>query len=76
MVESQVIRLLLEAYPRIHPGVIHQGEKVSEVVCIGSGTTVRAATALRGPLMIGKDCDTGPEAYTGLYSPIGNNTAI
>jgi glucose-1-phosphate thymidylyltransferase len=70
---NQLVLSELSSYNR---GRLEKDVKVSGIVCVGEGTVVRAGTTLRGPLIIGKGCEIGPEAYVGPYTSIGDNTLI
>jgi glucose-1-phosphate thymidylyltransferase len=69
-------QLVLSELASYNKGTVRQDVQVSGVVCIDSGTAVHTGTTLRGPLVIGKNCEIGPEAYIGPYSSIGDNTII
>ena len=70
---NQLVLSELSSYSR---GRLEKDVKVSGIVCIGDDTVVRAGTTLRGPLIIGKKCEIGPDAYVGPYTSIGDNTTI
>jgi glucose-1-phosphate thymidylyltransferase len=70
---NQLVLSELSSYNR---GRLEQDAKSSGIVCIGEGTVVRAGTTLRGPLIIGKGCEIGPDAYVGPYTSIGDNTIV
>jgi glucose-1-phosphate thymidylyltransferase len=70
---NQLVLSELSSYNR---GRLEKDVKVSGIVCLGEGTVVRAGTTLRGPLIIGKGCEIGPDVYVGPYTSIGDNTLI
>jgi glucose-1-phosphate thymidylyltransferase len=70
---NQLVLSELSSYNR---GILEKDVKVSGIVCVGNDTVVRAGTTLRGPLIIGKNCEIGPDAYVGPYTSIGDNTVI
>jgi glucose-1-phosphate thymidylyltransferase len=70
---NQLVLSELSSYNR---GRLERDVKASGIVCIGEGTVVRARTTLRGPLIIGKSCEIGPDAYIGPYTSIGDNTLV
>jgi glucose-1-phosphate thymidylyltransferase len=70
---NQLVLSELSSYNR---GRMEKDVKVSGIVCVGEGTVVRAGTTLRGPLIIGKGCEIGPDAYVGPYTSIGDNTLV
>jgi len=45
-------------------------------IAVGDGTMVRTKCTLRGPLMIGRNCEIGPGTYVGPYTSIGDNVVI
>jgi len=45
-------------------------------IAIEDGTVVKAKCTLRGPLIIGRNCEIGPETYVGPYTSIGDNVVI
>ncbi|NHJ05204.1 MAG: hypothetical protein EAX90_10290 [Candidatus Heimdallarchaeota archaeon] len=44
-------------------GVIEEGVTIKGKVVIEEGTKIRAGSYLEGPLIIGKNCDIGPNSY-------------
>ena len=55
----------------LHENVIIQGN-----VKIGAGTVIREGCCLRGPVIIGKRCEIGPNTYIGPYTSIGDDVTI
>ena len=45
-------------------------------IAIEDGTVVKTRCTLRGPLIIGGNCEIGPETYVGPYTSIGDNVVI
>ena len=70
---NQLVLSELLSYNR---GRLEKDVKVSGIVCIGDDTVVRAGTTLRGPLIIGRNCEIGPDAYVGPYTSIGDDTLV
>jgi glucose-1-phosphate thymidylyltransferase len=70
---NQLVLSELSSYNR---GRLEKDVKVSGIVCVGNDTVVRAGTTLRGPLIIGENCEIGPDAYVGPYTSIGDNTLV
>lgn len=52
------------------------GAKILGRVVIGNGTIIREGSSIKGPVIIGKNCDIGPRSYIGPYTSIGGNTNI
>jgi len=70
---NQLVLSELLSYNR---GRLEKDVKFSGIVCIGDDTVVRAGTTLRGPLIIGRNCEIGPDAYVGPYTSIGDDTLV
>ncbi|MBA7581577.1 Bifunctional protein GlmU [subsurface metagenome] len=49
---------------------------VKDVVSIGKNTVVRSGSYIVGPVIIGQDCDIGPNCYIRPYTSIGDNCHI
>jgi len=56
---------------RFEEGVVATGR-----LAIGEGTVVRSSCTLRGPLIVGSNCQIGPQTYIGPYTSVGNNVII
>jgi len=56
---------------RFENGVVASGK-----VAVEDGTVIRSNCTLRGPLIIGKDCEIGPGTYVGPYTSVGDNVVI
>lgn len=69
-------QLVLSDLSPFNKGRVEQDVKISGIVCIDEGTTVHSGTTLRGPLIVGKGCEIGPDAYVGPYTAVGDNTII
>jgi len=55
----------------IEENVVMKGE-----VSIGRNTVIRSGSYLVGPVIIGQDCDIGPNCYIRPYTSIGDNCHI
>jgi len=69
-------QLVLSEMTPYNRGKLETGVKVSGISCIDEGTVIHCGTTLRGPLIIGRNCEIGPDAYIGPYTSIGDNTCI
>ncbi len=69
-------QLILQALQSNIRGVVHDGAMITGSVSVGDGTVINQATTLRGPIIIGKNCEIGPHAYIGPYTSIGDNCRI
>ncbi len=45
-------------------------------VSVGKGTVIRSNTRVKGPVIIGENCEIGPNVYLGPYTSIGDNVKI
>lgn len=53
---------------------IEEGAQISGRVSIGKGTRVKKNSVIRGPVIIGENCEI--DAYIGPYTSIGDNSRI
>ncbi len=70
---NQLVLADLAPYNR---GTLEHDVKLSGIVCIEEGTVIRSGATLRGPLIIGRDCEIGSDVYVGPYTSIGDNTVM
>ena len=57
-------------------GEVEKNVVMKGKVSIGKGTVVRSGSYIVGPVMIGQDCDIGPNCYIRSYTSIGDNCHI
>ena len=57
-------------------GQFESSVTVNGRIGVDGGTIVRANCTLRGPLVIGRNCEIGPGTYLGPYTSIGDNVVI
>jgi len=57
-------------------GEIEENVVMKGVVSIGKNTVVRSGSYIVGPVIIGQDCDIGPNCYIRPYTSIGDNCHI
>jgi glucose-1-phosphate thymidylyltransferase len=69
-------QLVLSELLPYNRGELEQDAKATGIVCIDEGTIIRKGTTLRGPLIIGRNCEIGPDVYLGPYTSVGDNTLI
>lgn len=68
-------RLVLEDLEPKVEGTVEKGAKVSGRVSLGAGSTIHRGSTVRGPAIIGRDCDIAG-ATLGPYTSIGDNCRI
>ncbi|MHA1713005.1 MAG: glucose-1-phosphate thymidylyltransferase [Candidatus Ranarchaeia archaeon] len=69
-------RLVLSDIKTKIDGVIDESVEIIGEVIIGDKTEISKGCRLRGPLIIGKRCRIGPDAYIGPSTAIGDNVTI
>ena len=69
-------RLVLSELTSYNRGVFEKNVKTSGIVCVDEGTVAHSRTILRGPLIIGKNCEIGSGSCLGPYISVGDNTII
>ena len=57
-------------------GEVQKNVVTDDRVSIGKNTIVRSGSYIVGPVMIGQDCDIGPNCYIRPYTSIGDNCHI
>ena len=57
-------------------GEVEENVVIKGVVSVGKGTVVRSGSYIVGPVIIGQDCDIGPNCCIRLYTSIGDNCHI
>ena len=56
-------------------GTVEEGARLIGSVAVGDGTIIRKRSVIRGPVIIGSNCDIGP-TYLGPYTSVGDNCTI
>jgi glucose-1-phosphate thymidylyltransferase len=69
-------QLVLSELSSYNKGTLDSDVKISGIVCVDEGTVVQQGTTLRGPLIIGKNCQIGPDTYIGPYTSISDNSVV
>jgi bifunctional UDP-N-acetylglucosamine pyrophosphorylase/glucosamine-1-phosphate N-acetyltransferase len=57
-------------------GEVQKNVVTNDMVFIGRNTIVRSGSYIEGPVIIGQDCDIGPNCYIRPYTSIGDNCHI
>ena len=67
---------LLDGIEPQNLGEVEENVALKGMVAIGKNTVVRAGSYIVGPVLIGQDCDIGPNCYLRPYTSIGDNCRI
>jgi len=68
--------LVLEDLPVKNEGVIEDEGSIRGRVSIGKGTIVRKGCFIKGPVIIGRNCDISCGAYVGPYTSVGDGCVL
>ncbi len=66
--------LILDVLEPVVEGEVEDGAKIKGRVSIGKGTMVKENSVIRGPVIIGENCEI--DAYIGPFTSIGDNSRI
>jgi len=69
-------RLILEDIQPRMEGATEQDTKTQGRVAIGKKTVTRRGSTVRGPAIIGENCEIGPDTYIGPFTSIGDGVTI
>nr|MDO8083023.1 glucose-1-phosphate thymidylyltransferase [Candidatus Freyarchaeota archaeon] len=69
-------RLVLTDLEPLNLGEVEEGSVIQGDVQIGRGTIIHSGCCIRGPVVIGENCEIGPKTYIGPYTSIGNSVMI
>lgn len=69
-------QLILHDLEPFNEGIVEEGATLTSLVGIGSNTTVHKDSTIRGPTIIGRNCQIGPHAYVGPYTSVGANVKL
>jgi len=69
-------RLILDEIEPKNQGEIEEGALVQGGVSIGENTIVKKGSVLKGPSIVGKCCEIGPNTHLGPYTSVGDNCKI
>lgn len=67
-------QLILETLKTDVKGIIEENVKIKGRVSIGENTTIKSGSVLKGPAIIGDNCEI--KGYVGPYTSIGDNTKL
>src|SRR5574341_40625 len=68
-------QLILQDLTTSIEGSVDEQSRIVGNVSIGKGTAIKNS-CIRGPVIIGNNCEVGPGTYLGPYTSIGNNCRI
>jgi glucose-1-phosphate thymidylyltransferase len=68
--------LLLDDLDSACIGKVHASSKILGKVSVGKNTVIREDTRIKGPVIIGENCEIGPHVYIGPYAAIGDNVKV
>lgn len=69
-------QLVLQELQPLVEGTLEEGATVAGSVRIGRETVVHSRTTIRGPVVIGRRCEIGPNTYIGPYTSVGDDVTI
>jgi glucose-1-phosphate thymidylyltransferase len=71
-----VNEVMIQEMSQSTSGVIEKGVTMKGLVSVGRGTKIYSGCYIVGPVVIGENCEIGPNACIFPSSSIGNNTTI
>jgi glucose-1-phosphate thymidylyltransferase len=69
-------QLVLEDLQSSIEGTMDASCQIIGRVSVGKGTVIKAGTRVKGPVIIGENCEIGPSVYLGPYTSIGDDVKI
>jgi len=69
-------QLVLSDLNPFNKGKLEDDVTTTGRIAIEEGSVVKTGCTLRGPLIVGRNCEIGPETYVGPYTSIGDNVII
>jgi len=69
-------QLILHDLEPFNEGLIEEGATLTSLVGVGSNTIVHKDSTIRGPAILGRNCEIGPNAYVGPYTSLGDNVKL
>ena len=69
-------QLILQELRPYNYGKIEDGATIANIIGIGQGTIIYSRTTIRGPAIIGDNCEIGPNTYIGPYTSIGDRSIV
>lgn len=69
-------QLILHDLEPFNQGIVEEGAHLTSRVGIGNDTLVHKSSTIRGPAIMGRNCEIGPNAYVGPYTSLGDNVKL
>jgi glucose-1-phosphate thymidylyltransferase len=69
-------QLILHDLEPFNEGLIEEGATLTSLVAVGSNTIVHKDSTIRGPAILGRNCEIGPNVYVGPYTSLGDNVKL
>lgn len=69
-------QLILYDLEPFNEGFIDEGATLTGLVGVGKNTIVHKDSTIRGPAILGRNCEIGPTAYVGPYTSLGDNVKL
>jgi len=69
-------QLILHDLEPFNEGFIEEGATLTSLVGVGSNTVVYKGSTIRGPAILGRNCEIGPNVYVGPYTSLGDNVKL
>ncbi len=69
-------QLILQDIESAIEGEVDEGAETTGNVQIGEGSRVFAGSVIKGPVVVGRNCEIGPDTYIGPYTSIGDGSKI
>jgi glucose-1-phosphate thymidylyltransferase len=68
--------LVLQELQPLVEGTLEEGATIVGTVRIGKETVIHSRTTIRGPAIMGRHCEIGPNTYIGPYTSVGDDVTI
>ena len=69
-------RSIISEKESLSQGKVEEGVHIEGSVVLEEGSVVKAGSRLEGPLIVGRGCEIGPNAYLRPFSSLGENVKV
>jgi glucose-1-phosphate thymidylyltransferase len=69
-------QFVLQELQPSNKGKVEENAIITGVVNVGKDTIIHGNTTIRGPVILGENCEIGPDVYIGPYTSLGNHVKI